>query len=184
MESAAQPNARVLGAAILPGTSATAAKETNKLDANTLSREEALRLYTEGSAWFSTETGKKGAIREGQYADVFVPGADYFSVAQDEIRNLQSILTVVGGKVVHAAGDFAPLAPPPLPAAPDWSPVKRFGGYQHAPSQAVHRAAQASCGCGTSCSVHGHAHGRAYGSRVPASDLAGFWGVLGCSCWA
>ena len=151
-----------------------------------LDRETALRLYTEGSAWFSTESGKKGAIKVGQYADVVVPSADYMTVPESEIRNLESVLTLVGGDIVYASGNFSSLAPPALPAAPDWSPVKMFGGYQHdkVSRTALHRAAQAQCDCGTQCAVHGHAHGAAYAAQIPADDLRDFWGVLGCACWA
>jgi predicted amidohydrolase YtcJ len=90
---------------------------------NRLTREEALRLYTRGSAWFSGEDREKGAIAVGQHADLAVLTADYFSVPEDEIKRLESALTVVGGRIVHGAGEFAALAPPLPPASPDWSPV-------------------------------------------------------------
>jgi predicted amidohydrolase YtcJ len=114
---------------------------------NRLDRMEALRLYTVGSAWFSTEEGKKGSIAPGQLADLAVLSADYFSIADEEIKRLESVLTMVGGKVVYAAREFSKLAPPPLPASPDWSPVKYYGGYQQprdaragAPDRAVRSA--------------------------------------------
>jgi predicted amidohydrolase YtcJ len=47
---------------------------------NRLDRMEALRLYTVGSSWFSSEDGQKGAIVPGQLADLAVLAADYFSV--------------------------------------------------------------------------------------------------------
>src|SRR2546426_2177933 len=95
---------------------------------NRLDRMEALRLYTVGSAWFSTEEGKKGSIAPGQLADLAVLSADYFSISDEEIKRLESVLTMVGGKVVYAAREFSKLAPPPLPASLDWSPVKYYGG--------------------------------------------------------
>ena len=98
-------------------------------DSNRLSRDEALRLWTTGSSWFSSDDGKKGAIEVGQLADLAVLSADYFSIAEEEIKALESILSVVGGKIVYAAGDFDEYAPPALPVSPDWSPVKTFGGY-------------------------------------------------------
>lgn len=150
--------------------------------ANRLTREDALRLYTEGSSWFSTENGKKGAISPGQYADLAVLDRDMMNVPEDELKDLRAVMTVVGGKVVYGADDFTPLAPPAPPISPDWSPVKKFGGYQHA-SAASPRLALA-CGCANSCNVHGHAHAKAYTATAPADDLRGFWGVLGCSCWA
>ena len=100
-------------------------------EANRLDRMEALRRYTVGSAWFSGEEDKKGAVEVGKLADLAVLSADYFSVPEEEIKRIESVLTVVGGKVVYAAGEFERLAPPPLPVSPDWSPVKAFGGYHH-----------------------------------------------------
>ncbi len=100
-------------------------------DDNTLSREEALRLFTVGSAWFSQEETVKGRIAPGQYADFAVLSDDYFTVPEEQIKNLESLLTVVGGKVVYAAKTFEDVAPPPLPpVSPAWSPVAHFGGYQ------------------------------------------------------
>src|SRR6185436_4617029 len=98
-------------------------------DKNCLSREEALRLYTQGSCWFSSESGKKGTIAPGQLADFVALTDDYFSVPEEQIKGIESVLTVMGGKVVHATGEFASHAPPSLPVLPEWSPVKVFGGY-------------------------------------------------------
>src|SRR5215471_791040 len=93
---------------------------------NRLDRAEALRLYTVGSSWFSTEEGKKGEIAPGQFADLAVLSADYFSIPYEEIKGLESVLTMVGGKVVYASGQFSKHAPPPLPVSLDWSPVREF----------------------------------------------------------
>jgi predicted amidohydrolase YtcJ len=98
-------------------------------DTNRLDRGEALRLYTVGSSWFSSEDGKKGSLVVGQLADLCVLSADYFSIPEDDIKRLESVLTIVGGKVVYADGPFQRFAPPPLPVSPDWSPVKQHGGY-------------------------------------------------------
>src|ERR1043166_1426170 len=98
-------------------------------DANCLSREEALRLYTQGSSWFSNEAGKKGAIAPGQLADFTALTDDYFSVPEEHIKSIQSVLTVVAGKVVHATEEFASLAPPAIPVLPEWSRVGVFGAY-------------------------------------------------------
>jgi len=154
---------------------------------NRLDRETALRLWTEANTWFSTEAGKKGQIKEGQLADLAVLSDDYFSVPEEAIQDITSVLTIVGGKPVHGDGDFKQLAPP-LPAPmPDWSPVRTYGGYQarsreNAPGK--HSFAALACGCANSCDVHGHAHARAWAANVPASDGKAFWGALGCSCWA
>jgi predicted amidohydrolase YtcJ len=154
-----------------------------------LDREAALRLWTEGSSWFSGEQDRKGRLAPGQFADLAVLSGDYFDVPEDSIGDLASVLTVVGGRIVHGAGDFAHLAPPLPPAAPDWSPVNRFGGYQSrlradgAPDAASLARLASACGCGTACGIHGHAHAWAR-QAVPADDEAGFWGALGCACWA
>jgi predicted amidohydrolase YtcJ len=98
-------------------------------EANRLDRMEALRLYTVGSSWFSSDEGKKGSIAPGQLADLSVLSGDYFSIPEEQIKQLESVLTIVGGKVVYASDQFLKLAPPPLPVSPDWSPVKTYGGY-------------------------------------------------------
>jgi len=116
-------------------------------EANRLDRMTALRLWTVGSAWFSGEDDKKGRLAPGQLADLAVLSGDYFSVADDEIKRLESVLTLVGGQPVHAAGAFASLAPPELPASPGWSPT----AWQATPSGPVHEAALRHGGC--SCFV-------------------------------
>jgi predicted amidohydrolase YtcJ len=100
---------------------------------NRLNRMEALRLYTVGSSWFSSEDGKKGSIAPGQFADLGVLSADYFSIPEDQIKRLEAVLTMVGGKIVYANEPFTKLAPPPLPVSPEWSPVKQYGGYFRSP---------------------------------------------------
>jgi len=98
---------------------------------NRLSREEALRLYTVGSAWFSGEQEVKGRIAPGQFADFAILSADYLTVPEEQIRRIESVLTVTGGDVVYSAGPFTAFAPEPLPpVSPEWSPVAAFGGYQ------------------------------------------------------
>ena len=150
--------------------------------ANRLDRETALRLWTEANTWFSSEEGKKGQIKIGQLADFALLSDDYFAVPETEIVHLRSVLTVLGGKVVHGEGDYGPLAPA-LPAPmPDWSPVATFGGYYKTPETQAKLAM--SCGCSQSCAVHGHDHAAALGANVPASDARSFWGAFGCGCWA
>lgn len=153
---------------------------------NLIDRETALRLWTQANTWFSTEQGKKGEIKAGQLADLVVLDRDYFSVPEDEIQDIESVLTLLGGKPVHGTADYAGLAPPLPPAMPDWSPVRTFGGYQKraALDGGSKYAFAANCGCASACGVHGHAHAGALASAAPARDEATFWGALGCSCWA
>jgi predicted amidohydrolase YtcJ len=100
---------------------------------NVLTRAEALAAYTVGSAWFSQEETVKGRIIEGQFADVALLSADYMTVPSAQIRQIESVLTIVAGKVVYAAGDYAALAPAPLPVLPAWSPLRTFGSFYRAP---------------------------------------------------
>jgi len=147
--------------------------ENNRLD-----RMEALRLYTVGSSWFSTEEGKKGAIAPGQLADLAVLSADYFSIPDEEIKGLESVLTMVGGKVVYASGEFSKLAPPPVPVSLDWSPIKHYGGYQQPQESTVGiggRAARSAIESAIESGAH-HKHRWVLGE-------AGMWS-LGCDCFA
>ena len=98
-------------------------------DRNLLDRAEALRLYTSGSAWISGEEGKKGTLEAGKFADLAVLSADYFGVPAEQIKDIESVLTMVGGKVVYGAGQFARLSPPLPPVAQDWLPVREYGEY-------------------------------------------------------
>jgi predicted amidohydrolase YtcJ len=72
----------------------------------TPSRENALRLYTRGSAWFSFVEDKRGSLEPGKLADLAVLSKDYMTVPLDQIGSIESLLTMVGGKVVYAAGEF------------------------------------------------------------------------------
>ncbi|HFK7188614.1 TPA: amidohydrolase [Serratia odorifera] len=152
-----------------------------------LDRDTALMLWTQGSAWFSTEQGKKGQIKVGQLADLAVLSQDYFSVPEQQIKDIESLMTVVDGKVVYAAGSFSPLAPPPLPVLPEWSPVSQVPGhYRAAPVAATVGTgvlSQAHQCCGP-CGVHAHQHDLARRSSIPVADEHAFWGAFGCSCFA
>jgi predicted amidohydrolase YtcJ len=75
-----------------------------------LSRLQALRVYTVGSAWFNMDEDKVGSIEPGKYADLAVLSADYLTVPVDKIKDLVSVLTIVNGKPVYAAGDYQSLA--------------------------------------------------------------------------
>jgi hypothetical protein len=158
-------------------------------DKNCLSREEALRLYTQGSSWFSSESGKKGAIASGQLADLAALTDDYLSIPEEQIKGIESVLTIVGGKIVHATDEFATHAPPPIPVLPEWSPIKVFGGYG-APLD-IRKAVRAgvpvaqthvhSAGCHHGCSHS--AHQLLAGIEAARNRYADFFG-LGCDCSA
>jgi predicted amidohydrolase YtcJ len=90
----------------------------------------ALQLYTSGSAWCSGEEKEKGKLVSGMYADLSVLSDDYFALPADKVRGIESLLTVLNGRVVYAAGPFETLNPPIPETIPEWSPVKYYGGYQ------------------------------------------------------
>jgi predicted amidohydrolase YtcJ len=102
---------------------------------NRVSREEALRLYTWGSAWFSQEETVKGRIKNGQYADLALLSADYMTVLDKDIKGIESVLTIVAGKPVYGAGPFSALAPAAPAIVPDWSPNKRYGSFYTTPTK-------------------------------------------------
>ncbi|HZF78945.1 MAG TPA: amidohydrolase [Rubrivivax sp.] len=161
-----------------------------------LDRQAALRLMTADGAWFSRETGKKGVLKPGALADLAVLEQDYFNVPENRIPDLSSVLTVVGGRVVHASGRYAELNPPLPPPSPDWSPVRRYGGYggRRAAVAAIavgsgtlrsNASARyvAVCDCAAGCRLHGHDHLAAASAALPTGNPQAFWGALGCSCY-
>lgn len=157
-----------------------------------LSRETALELYTRGSAWFSNEQHKKGDIAVGMFADLAVLNKDYFKVGEEEIKSIESDLTIVAGNIVYAKDDFSSFSPPKIPILPDWSPTNIYNGYYTA---GAHAAAQSSTqpthqhtnqihSCSGSCDVHAHQHDAVRQSNLPINNYTAFWGALGCSCFA
>lgn len=94
-----------------------------------LSREEALKLFTSGAAWFMGAQSEMGLIAPGYLADFALLDKDYFEVPDNQITSVTSVLTVLDGHVVFGAQEFSGLAPA-LPAIlPAWSPVKYFSTY-------------------------------------------------------
>jgi predicted amidohydrolase YtcJ len=65
-----------------------------------ISREEALRTYTEAGTWLTREEKLKGTIEVGKLADMAVLDRDYFAVPDEEIKEIQVDVTIVGGEVV------------------------------------------------------------------------------------
>jgi predicted amidohydrolase YtcJ len=143
-------------------------------EANRLRREQALRLYTQAGGWFSNAEGVRGTLKAGQLADLAALSDDYFAVADERIKGIESVFTLVGGKVAHAAGPFASLAPPPLPVSPDWSPVGVYGGYQRGTSALAQ-------GLGAVSQPRPTLFHRLF--RACRGGDEPFWGT-GCGCWA
>lgn len=160
-----------------------------------LSRETALELYTRGSAWFSNQQEQKGDIKVGMMADLAVLNYDYFEVPEEQIKEIESELTIVGGRIVYAKGDFSSFSPPKIPILPDWSPTNSYNGYYSANEGNVGRTSGAGLSgagsvqamvhsCIGSCNVHSHNHDAVRASNLPVNNYTAFWGALGCSCFA
>ena len=75
----------------------------------TPTRADALRFYTRGSAWFSRDEGTRGSLEVGKVADLAVLSMDYMTVPIDQVGRIESLLTMVGGKIVYGAGSYQPL---------------------------------------------------------------------------
>lgn len=140
---------------------------------NRMSRDEALRLYTQGSSWFSGEHDAKGSLAPGQLGDLAVLSDDYLRVPEEEIKSLESVLTLVGGKIVYGAGAFSSHDPGMPDPMPDWSPVRHFGGYG-APQWTADHVHHSTCGCHP-------APARSPNKSTPG--LSQLWGS-GCDCFA
>ena len=69
-----------------------------------LTRQEALRMFTVGGAHFSFEEHRRGSLEPGKLADLAVLSHDLMSVPEEEIPQIGSRLTIVGGEVVHRSG--------------------------------------------------------------------------------
>jgi predicted amidohydrolase YtcJ len=81
----------------------------------TPSREEALRLYTQGSAWFTFDDDKRGSLAPGRLADLAVLTGDIMTVPAPEIGTIESLLTMVGGRIVYGSGPYGALEDRPTP---------------------------------------------------------------------
>jgi predicted amidohydrolase YtcJ len=149
---------------------------------NCLDREAALRMWTDSVTWFSSEEGKKGRIAAGQLADLVVPDRDFFACPEEDIADITAHLTLVGGTIVFGAGEFAAYdenAPPP--PMPDWSPVRRYGGYGGWARSEADRARFANTGAACGCA---QTSAKAWTPKQRNEDRKSLWGALGCACWA
>jgi predicted amidohydrolase YtcJ len=150
-------------------------------ESNRLGRIEALKIMTNGSAWFSREQDVKGTIEPDKYADFAILSADYFSVADEDIKNITSVMTVLGGGVVYADAEFKKYGPADLPVSPDWSPTKRYGGYyladkNHNGHASALTSAAASKNLNSTSTIHAHNHAH----TILSED--GEWN-LNCPCY-
>ncbi|MGP4048984.1 amidohydrolase [Streptomyces sp. 2A115] len=112
---------------MVSGKSASGSEVLSK--ANRLSRVEALKLFTSGPTWFMNTESEMGMIAPGHLADFALLDRDYFTVPENQIKHVCSVLTVLDGRVVFGAQDYSTLTPRLPDILPAWSPVKYFGGY-------------------------------------------------------
>lgn len=107
---------------------------------NRVDRQTALRMFTVAGAELTGEEQSKGVLRAGCYADLAVLSDDYFTVPEPEIAHIESLLTVTGGRIVYAAGEYEGLDEELPSVTPAWSPVAHFGGYQTTRRSGVYQA--------------------------------------------
>ena len=69
-----------------------------------ITRQEALTLYTANNGWFLREENQLGTIEPGKLADLVVLSHDYFTVPDEDLKKIRSVLTVVGGTIAHDGG--------------------------------------------------------------------------------
>jgi hypothetical protein len=128
----------------------------------------------------SRQGDTRGTLSVGKLADMAVLSADYFSVSDEEIKSLESVLTILGGKPVYAAEEFSSLDPEIPSAMPDWSPVHTYPGYWKPDFSNIQAHAP---GCG--CSKHTSKTAQRNPFNIPQWML-GPRGLMdgGCECFA
>jgi len=145
-----------------------------------LSREEALRLLQSRQHLDVPGTRKTRRNFRRPAADLAVLSDDYFTIPDEEIKSLESVLTILGGKPVYAVHEFKPLDPGDLPVMPEWSPVHHYPGYWRQEFTA-HIDSRRCCG---------HDHPAHEPARIKPFNIPqwmlGPRGVLdgGCECFA
>ncbi|WP_035839492.1 amidohydrolase [Kitasatospora azatica] len=110
---------------------------------NRVDRRTALAMFTEAGAALTGEESLKGVLRPGFLGDLAVLSEDYFTVPEQDIAHIESLLTVVGGRIVYASAEYEGLDEELPPVSPEWSPVAHFGGYQATPGAGLSGARQA-----------------------------------------
>jgi hypothetical protein len=66
-----------------------------------LTVEEALRAYTQGSAYAAFQENEKGSIAPGKLGDVVVISDDLFTIPPAKIKDARVVMNIVGGKIVY-----------------------------------------------------------------------------------
>ncbi|MER7719324.1 amidohydrolase [Streptomyces flaveolus] len=137
---------------------------------NRVDRETALEMFTTAGASLTGEQDLKGVLRPGFLGDLTVLSQDYFTVPDPEIPHIEALLTVVGGRIVYAAGEYEGIDEQMPPVTPEWSPVAHYGGYQAAPSQGRSGVRQAELLGEAAAESELHRQWRARRGLVPETD--------------
>lgn len=66
-----------------------------------ITREQALRMYTNGSAYLHFSEKTLGSLEAGKLADLVIIDKDFLACPEDDIRHIQALATVVEGKLVY-----------------------------------------------------------------------------------
>ncbi|WP_435840926.1 amidohydrolase [Streptomyces flaveolus] len=137
---------------------------------NRVDRETALEMFTTAGASLTGEQDLKGVLRPGFLGDLTVLSQDYFTVPDPEIPHIEALLTVVGGRIVYAAGEYEGIDEQMPAVTPEWSPVAHFGGYQAAPSPGRPGVRQAELLGEAAAESELHRQWRARRGLVPETD--------------
>lgn len=137
---------------------------------NRVDRETALEMFTTAGASLTGEQDLKGVLRPGFLGDLTVLSQDYFTVPDPEIAHIEALLTVVGGRIVYAAGEYEGIDELLPPVTPDWSPVAHYGGYQATPGPGHRGARQAEMLGEAAAESELHRQWRARRKLVPEND--------------
>jgi len=70
-----------------------------------ITREQAIRAYTNTGAWQDHMDKVKGSIEVGKFADFCVLGGDIFTCDPEDISDIQVLMTIVGGRIVYDPAD-------------------------------------------------------------------------------
>ncbi|MFC5204754.1 amidohydrolase [Streptomyces kaempferi] len=141
---------------------------------NRVDRETALSMFTKAGAVLTGEQEVKGVLRPGYFGDLAVLSEDFFEVSDSEIPHIESLLTVVGGRIVYASGEYEGIDETISPLTPEWSPVAHFGGYQVTPVAARAGVRQAELLGQAAEESELHRQWRSRRGLVPESSSPGF----------
>lgn len=151
---------------------------------NRVDRETALAMFTTAGATLTGEQDRKGILRPGFLGDLTVLSDDFFAVDDAEIPHIEALVTVVGGRVVYAAGEYEGIDEPLPPVTPGWSPVAHFGGYQASPAPARSGVRQAELLGEAAAASEEHRQWRARRGLAPATAGTGTGPGSGSGPWS